>query len=317
MYDIIGDIHGHAQELKQLLLKMDYYEIKGVWQHSTRKVIFVGDYIDRGPAIRETLQIIKGMTEGNHAYALLGNHEYNALAYHHRMEDGGYLRSHNAKHTTQHAQTLAQFFYHQDEWQAYLEWFYTLPLFVEKDGIRAVHACWDEDNIAWLKQHGYHTVTPKLLKEAHVKGTHVHRVLEDTLKGKEIDIPYTWYDKDGHERSCNRLKWWVQTTEATRYEEVIFDCPDELWESRFTGQPLHNRYPSDAPPVFIGHYWLKGETPVLQASNVACLDYSVAKGGSLVGYRWKGERSLEKSNFICTNSREIGKSNSTLKIILD
>ena len=78
MYDIIGDIHGHAEPLKRLLRKMGYQEADGVWQHSSRKVIFVGDYIDRGPAIRETLQIVKSMTDSGHAIALMGNHEYNA-----------------------------------------------------------------------------------------------------------------------------------------------------------------------------------------------------------------------------------------------
>ena len=57
MYDIIGDIHGHAAELKSLLTRMDYKETNGVWQHPSRKAIFVGDLIDRGPAIREVLHI--------------------------------------------------------------------------------------------------------------------------------------------------------------------------------------------------------------------------------------------------------------------
>jgi hypothetical protein len=34
------------------------------------------------------------------------------------------------------------------------------------------------------------------------------------------------------------------------------------------------------------------------APNVACLDYSVAKGGKLVGYRWSGEQDLKENNFV-------------------
>jgi hypothetical protein len=59
MYDLIGDIHGHAREFKKLLHKLEYKEVNGIWQHQHRKVIFVGDYIDRGPEIREVLQIVK------------------------------------------------------------------------------------------------------------------------------------------------------------------------------------------------------------------------------------------------------------------
>ena len=43
----------------------------------------------------------------------------------------------------------------------------------------------------------------------------------------------------------------------------------------------------DNVPVFFGHYWLKG-TPVIEAKNALCLDYSVGKGGPLVAYRMEG-----------------------------
>ena len=49
MYDIIGDLHGYAQTLENLLLKMDYVRKSGVYQHPFRKAVFVGDFIDRGP----------------------------------------------------------------------------------------------------------------------------------------------------------------------------------------------------------------------------------------------------------------------------
>lgn len=39
MYDLIGDIHGYADELKALFAKMDYREINGAWQHPERKVL--------------------------------------------------------------------------------------------------------------------------------------------------------------------------------------------------------------------------------------------------------------------------------------
>jgi predicted MPP superfamily phosphohydrolase len=83
MHDIIGDIHGHAAELKSLLTRMDYKETNGVWQHPSRKAIFVGDLIDRGPAIREVLHIVKNMVDHQKALVVMGNHEYNAIAYAH------------------------------------------------------------------------------------------------------------------------------------------------------------------------------------------------------------------------------------------
>ena len=64
MYDLIGDIHGHATELEELLAKLGYTKnSKGIYQHPNRKVIFLGDFIDRGEEIREVLQIAKSMTD--------------------------------------------------------------------------------------------------------------------------------------------------------------------------------------------------------------------------------------------------------------
>ncbi len=54
--------------------------------------------------------------------------------------------------------------------------------------------------------------------------------------------------------------------------------------------------PANAVPVFVGHYWLTG-TPTPLAGNVACTDYSVAKGGKLVAYRWDGESTLIADKF--------------------
>jgi hypothetical protein len=52
-----------------------------LWTHRERKAIFVGDYIDRGPADLETLYMVKKMVDAGAAYAIMGNHEYNALAF--------------------------------------------------------------------------------------------------------------------------------------------------------------------------------------------------------------------------------------------
>lgn len=90
------------------------------------------------------------MTDGGTAIALIGNHEYNAMAYDHKV-DGIPLRKHSEKNTKQHESTLTQFLDHPEEWLMYLDWFYTLPLFFEDEGIRMVHACWDEDHIQWLE----------------------------------------------------------------------------------------------------------------------------------------------------------------------
>ena len=299
MYDLIGDIHGHHATLVRLLIQLGYTQQDAVWQHPSRKVIFVGDYIDRGPQIKETLDLVKGMTDAGQAIALMGNHEYNAVAYATPDGKGDYLRKHNATHNKQHSATLEQFNNFPGEWQAYLQWFKTLPLFFDGGNIRAVHACWDDAHISWLKENDHYTLSNDLLVAAHHRGSKANEVIEETLKGKELNIPaeFVWYDKDGHARTANRIKWWVQNSGAT-YGQLLFSCPPQITDDPTPANLQINIYPADAPPVFIGHYWLDELQPSIQSSNVVCLDYSIAKDGYLVAYRWSGEQEANQENFV-------------------
>ena len=62
-YDVIGDVHGHAEALKDLLSAMGYKEMRGHWSHPTRQAVFVGDFIDRGPLQVETVELVRAMVE--------------------------------------------------------------------------------------------------------------------------------------------------------------------------------------------------------------------------------------------------------------
>ena len=151
--DIIGDIHGHAKELIAILQKLDYDDKYGYYSHpENRTVVFVGDFIDRGPKIRETLKIVKAMCDNGTAKAVMGNHEYNAILFHTKnKKSGGYYRKHGEKEIDQHHKTLEEFKENPNEWNEYLEWFKTLPLFIETESYRVVHAYWNKDHIEFIK----------------------------------------------------------------------------------------------------------------------------------------------------------------------
>lgn len=80
-YDPIGDIHGQADKLHALLRTLGYREENGVYRHAERQAIFLGDFIDRGPRQRESVRIARAMVEAGTARAVMGNHEFNALAW--------------------------------------------------------------------------------------------------------------------------------------------------------------------------------------------------------------------------------------------
>ncbi|HAH22388.1 MAG TPA: phosphoesterase [Prolixibacteraceae bacterium] len=301
MIDFIGDIHGYADQLTQLLEKMGYSSKFGIYSHPKRKVIFVGDYIDRGPKIRETLMIVRNMVENGEAIALMGNHEYNALCFHYEEREGGHLRKHLIKNILQHIATLEQFQNRQEEYEDYLEWFKTLPLYYESDSFRAVHACWDKDNIAYLRKVLKNDrLNEHTLHESVKMGAELYRTLDETLKGKEVSMPkgVLFLDKDDNQRSELRIKWWNDPIK-TSYREISILPNENLPEEPVNTSRLHslNYYSDKEKPVFFGHYWLQG-LPQLFRENICCLDYSVAKDGYLAAYRFDGEKKLSNDKFV-------------------
>lgn len=301
MIDFIGDIHGHADKLEALLQKLGYAQKNGTYFHSERKVLFVGDYIDRGPKIRKTLDIVRRMVESENAIALMGNHEYNALCFHFQETEGGHLRKHLIKNIIQHYETLKQFQNRQKEYEDYLEWFKTLPLFYETDKFRAVHACWDNNHIDYLRQHLSNSrLTDELIYQSVKKGTQLNLAIEDTLKGKEIKMPkgLDFTDKDGTKRTEIRIKWWEDPAQST-YKSISVEQLENLPESSVDISSFNNNsyYIETEKNIFFGHYWLKG-APTLYRNNVCCLDYSVAKQGHLVAYRLDEEKELSAKKIV-------------------
>jgi protein phosphatase len=76
-FDLIGDVHGCGDELEELLGKLGYRpDPAGVWSHPEgRKVVFLGDLVDRGPRVADVLRIAMGMVEARTALCVPGNHD--------------------------------------------------------------------------------------------------------------------------------------------------------------------------------------------------------------------------------------------------
>ena len=303
MFDLIGDIHGYAHELHQLLEKLGYSRKGGTFSHLERRVIFLGDFIDRGPHIREVLEIVRPMVEAGSALAVMGNHELNALAFHTPDGMGGYLRSHNQKNLKQHAATLQQL--SEAELADALAWFRTLPMWLDLPGLRAVHACWDDAAVDTVQQalQRHSGITGDFLHSACLNDGTLFEPVERMLKGMELALPVgvVHRDKDGYERHKTRTRWWMNTTGQSYRTYAMqpgLEC-DEPLPIEFLA--CAKEYSPDAKPVFVGHYWLTGDAPELLAPNVACLDYSVAKGGMLTAYRWDGEQTLSNEKFVWVN----------------
>lgn len=295
--DFIGDIHGHADALEALLKKLGYSVRNGAWRHPGRQVVFVGDYIDRGPDNPRVIDIVRRMVDAGQAIALCGNHEHNAVCFNTPVADG-YLRPHTIKNFNQHARTMQQFLGRQSDYDEAVEWFRTLPLYLETPHFRAVHASWDDRSIRFLRENtdGGVLSDEQYLALADPDSELFHAV-EITCKGKETLLPdgSSFLDKDGTERCEIRIKWWLDPQNRSVREMCVVEGLVEDECAYATTDPWY--YDEDQKPVFFGHYWLRGE-PNLYRDNVCCLDYSVAKEGYLCAYRYSGEEKLDNANLI-------------------
>ncbi|MBH8575727.1 polynucleotide kinase-phosphatase [Nostocaceae cyanobacterium CENA369] len=94
-FDIIGDVHGCCDELETLLQQLGYQKGRGaeeqesrgdeLWDYPIyyhpegRKAVFLGDLVDRGPRILDTVKLVRNMVSAGTALCVPGNHENKLL----------------------------------------------------------------------------------------------------------------------------------------------------------------------------------------------------------------------------------------------
>lgn len=294
-FDIVGDIHGEIDALNSLLHVMGY-NLKG--EHpEQRKLIFVGDLCDRGQNSVAVIQQVKILIERGHAYCVLGNHELNLLNQSYREGNGWYFGS---PHMDDHKSFYSVPATPEDQ-QWILQFLQTLPIALESDQIRVVHACWDTHSIQQLKaldklhlceayehfvqQTQQHIADAGIIEQACQEAEQFREALTDP----NSDIPWLKYlaQKEWIEQMYNPIK--VLTSGA----EYMTDKPiyaGGKWRMK-DRLPWWEDYQEDIP-VIIGHYWRKFDLAEVKAGlfqqidplqwfghkqNVFCVDYSVGK----------------------------------------
>lgn len=286
MKHIIPDVHGQADKLDALLAHLGWRRAPSGWHapDPDREIVFLGDFIDRGPENARVLRTVRSLVDSGKACAVMGNHEFNAIHFHTEV-DGVPLRARSEKNVRQHASFLAEFPVGAAETREMIAWMQGLPLAIETGGLRAVHACWHTPAIETLRRAGCaEGLSDEMLHRPGWTSGAVWDALQIVTSGIEVPLPEgaSFNDKDGHARRDVRIGWWLGA--ARTWAGIARSVPDPsvLPETPLPANVAAYRY-TDRVPVFFGHYWLSG-TPTVDALFALCLDYSAGTDGPLVAY---------------------------------
>ena len=294
--DVVGDVHGQFDKLVGLLRHLGYREMSGAWRHQNRTAIFVGDLIDRGPKQWATIELVRAMVDAGSAQCVMGNHEFNAIAWvtPDPEHPGKYLRDHHKPGNREQHQAFLDVVEGTPRQREITDWFRTLPLWLDLPGLRVVHACWHQPSIDLLRKAmgSSQRLTDEMILLGSRKGHPIYAAIEIVCKGLEVELPpgISFKDKEGKIRNEVRVRWWEEDLSTYRKAAIgpsgdMEMIPDAPMPAEWVGHPYVG------PPVLFGHYWFSG-TPRVISSRFACLDYSAARDGPLVAYRWDGEAEL-------------------------
>ena len=300
--DIIGDVHGEYDALRALLVQLGYDD-EGRHPEG-RRLVFIGDLCDRGPDSPAVVEWVMAAVAAGRAQCLLGNHELLLLVGESRDSLRWFIDPSHAELQPggkyAHCRVVPP-----ERKAAYLAFFDSLPLVLERPDLRLVHAAWWPAAIDALRAAGtpgnlalYEAATQRIETQLEVRGITQREAEErsehaDQLKDGQGNPPLLPALAEANLRrnldNAVRVLTFGPDCLATRPYYVMerwrMAERDRWWE----------RYTDDVP-VVMGHYWRKFETspgtaapsmppsfdPTLGPSawlgpkrNIYCVDFSV------------------------------------------
>jgi hypothetical protein len=144
--DIVGDIHGEYGALQSLLAHLGYDD---AGSHADgRTLVFVGDLCDRGPDSPSVLALVQRLVESGKAVAVLGNHEINLLREDAKDGSGWFFDARMNRDRERYEPYERPSPEERSRIVAFLS---SLPIALERDDLRVVHAAWQAEQIGIVR----------------------------------------------------------------------------------------------------------------------------------------------------------------------
>jgi hypothetical protein len=139
--DLVGDIHGEIGALECLMGHLGYGPSGS--HPDGRRLVFLGDLIDRGPDSQAVVRKVADLVDRGRALAILGNHDLSAVGLRQKSFNT-WLFGHGPISPAEKAITT------ESERREILDFLARLPVAAERPDLRVVHAYWDEQGLRRL-----------------------------------------------------------------------------------------------------------------------------------------------------------------------
>ena len=310
--DIVGDVHGEFEVLERLLRLLGYDEQGNA--PGGRRLVFLGDLVDRGPDSPAVVDKVMDLVRRGRGHCLLGNHELAILLDRPLAGNGWFIQPNPMESAGEfHARRVDP-----GRIDDYLDFFASMPLVLENEALRLVHACWHPQSVARIRRdmiaadstaglhHAYEVDVRKQLNGAEL----AHMVEEENMfYSVALDDP-DWSAEilpahaEAELISLNGNPMRVITTGAVRVADDPFFA---MGRWRMSDRSRWWDSYTDDIPVVIGHFWRRFDKTADRIAgvfgrdvfdgigshawmgarhNVYCVDYSV---GQLHKERQAGE----------------------------
>ncbi len=271
--DLVGDVHGEIDALRSLLDHLGYDE--GGRHPAGRRLVFLGDLVDRGPDSPGVVRLVAGLVEDDRASCLLGNHELNLLLGL-RKEGNGWFFGEADEALGRPERPVPQRPADGRTRERILAFFHGLPLALERADLRAVHAAWDRQaidrvrgrtdalRVAWefrhLVEEGFRLRPPAddVERKLALQNGNPVKVL---TSGPERRLVWPSH-ASGRPRREGRVPWWEGYG-----RDQPFCVFGHYWRILLPGEDRHDGLFDDARP----------HSALGEGGTAMCLDYSVGK----------------------------------------
>jgi Calcineurin-like phosphoesterase len=313
--DIVGDLHGEIDALKELLGHLGY-DTGGV--HPTgRRLVFIGDLTDRGPDSPALIDFVSGLAARGLAQCVLGNHELNLLRREPKEGNGWFFED---NHDHGKGKFLSSRAIAADCRSGVTRFLSGLPLALERNDLRLVHAAWHGMSIEAIRSstagvlelyQKHHARAVRLGKDTGLADREEVEKEEwrEELTNRDVSVPMlpAVAALDALYQNASPVR--IVTSGLERIAETPFFAGGK-WRM-VNRSRWWDEYREDIP-VIIGHYWRwptsssrdahsKGEPDLFDGlapqqwfgakRNVFCVDFAV-------GARYK-ERETGADQFEC------------------